>query len=53
MEAMDNRGLAADCYKQALHLDVYCFEAFDSLIKYQMLTALEGKIINICLYCYN
>lgn len=41
---MDNRGLAADCYKQALHLDVYCFEAFDYLIKYQMLTAAEGKI---------
>lgn len=43
LEAMDNRGLAADCYKHALQLDVYCFEAFDSLIKYQMLTAAEGK----------
>lgn len=40
---MDNRGLAAECYKQALHFDVYCFEAFESLVKYQMLTAAEGK----------
>lgn len=40
---MDNRGPAAECYKQALQFDVYCFEAFDSLIKYQMLTAAEGK----------
>lgn len=39
---MDNRGLAAECYKQALHLDVHCFEAFDCLIKYQMFTAAEG-----------
>jgi anaphase-promoting complex subunit 6 len=40
---MDNRGLAAECYKQALQHDVYCYEAFDALIKYQMLTASEGK----------
>ncbi|KAJ8962121.1 hypothetical protein NQ318_018078 [Aromia moschata] len=49
LEAMDNRGLASDCYKQALHTDVYCFEAFDSLIKYQMLTAaevLEEELLN-------
>ncbi|KAG5887178.1 hypothetical protein JTB14_028981 [Gonioctena quinquepunctata] len=43
LEAMDNRGLAADCYQQALHCDVYCFEAFDSLIKYQMLTSAEEE----------
>lgn len=43
LEGMDNRGLAADCYKQALYTDVYCFEAFDSLIKYQMLTHLEEE----------
>ncbi|XP_044262196.1 cell division cycle protein 16 homolog [Tribolium madens] len=42
-ESMDNRGLAADCYKQALQYDVYCFEAFESLIKYQMLTAREEE----------
>ncbi|CAH1176896.1 unnamed protein product [Phaedon cochleariae] len=43
LEGMDNRGLAADCYKQALHFDVHCFDAFDSLIKYQMLTAAEEE----------
>nr|CAH7754237.1 unnamed protein product [Callosobruchus chinensis] len=43
LEAMDNRGLAADCYKQALRIDVYCYEAFESLIKYQMLTAAEEE----------
>ncbi|CAG9830325.1 unnamed protein product [Diabrotica balteata] len=43
LEAMDNRGPAADCYKQALNIDVHCFEAFDSLIKYQMLTSLEEE----------
>ncbi|CAH0552716.1 unnamed protein product [Brassicogethes aeneus] len=43
LEAMDNRGLAAGCYKLALSKDVYCYEAFDSLIKYQMLTAAEEQ----------
>ncbi|CAG9769256.1 unnamed protein product [Ceutorhynchus assimilis] len=43
LEAMDNRGLAADCYKQALHYDVHCFEAFELLIKYQMLNAAEEQ----------
>ncbi|KAF7278115.1 cell division cycle protein 16 [Rhynchophorus ferrugineus] len=43
LEGMDNRGLAADCYKQALYCDVYCFEAFDLLIKYQMLSASEEQ----------
>ncbi|XP_019868674.1 cell division cycle protein 16 homolog isoform X2 [Aethina tumida] len=43
LEAMDNRALAADCYKQALDQDVYCYEAFDCLIKYQMLTAAEEE----------
>ena len=43
LESMDNRGPAAECYKQALQYDVYCYEAFDSLIKYQMLTASEGN----------
>lgn len=44
---MDNRVLAAECYKQALHFDVYCFDAFESLIKYQMLTAAEGESVFI------
>ncbi|CAH1379766.1 unnamed protein product [Tenebrio molitor] len=43
LESMDNRGLAAECYKQALQHDVYCYEAFDALIKYQMLTASEEQ----------
>lgn len=43
LEAMDNRGLAADCFKEALKHDVYCYEALDSLIKHQMLSVEEGK----------
>ncbi|XP_066253498.1 cell division cycle protein 16 homolog isoform X1 [Euwallacea similis] len=43
LEAMDNRGLASDCYKQALRYDIYCFEAFDRLVKYQMLDAKEER----------
>lgn len=43
LEAMDNRGLASECYKQALINDVYCYEAFESLIQHNMLTAAEGN----------
>ncbi|KAF5295106.1 hypothetical protein FQA39_LY13257 [Lamprigera yunnana] len=43
LEAMDNRGLASDCYKQALQCDVYCFEAFDALIQHHMLSATEEQ----------
>lgn len=43
LEAMDNRGLASDCYRQALTCDVHCFEAFDALIQHNMLTALEEQ----------
>nr|KAI8751246.1 putative cell division cycle protein 16 [Biomphalaria glabrata] len=42
-EAMDNRILAADCYREALRLDVYCFEAFDLLVNHHMLTAQEER----------
>ncbi|XP_066994017.2 cell division cycle protein 16 homolog isoform X2 [Anabrus simplex] len=42
-EAMDNRGLAADCYKQALRYDVHCYEAFEALVQHQMLTAWEER----------
>ena len=42
-EAMDNRGLAADCYKQALRCDVHCYEAFEALVQHQMLSAQEGN----------
>ena len=42
-EAMDNRSLAADCYKEALRQDVYCSEAFELLVSHHMLTAQEEK----------
>lgn len=41
---MDNRPLATSSYKEALKLDVYCFEAFDLLTSHHMLTAQEGKV---------
>lgn len=41
-EALDNRSLASECYKQALKRDVFCFNAFQSLVQHQMLTAWEG-----------
>nr|XP_042909728.1 cell division cycle protein 16 homolog isoform X3 [Parasteatoda tepidariorum] len=37
-EAMDNRNLASECFKDALQLDVFCYDAFDSLVQHQMLT---------------
>ncbi|GIY75333.1 cell division cycle protein 16 homolog [Caerostris extrusa] len=40
-EAMDNRGIATDCFKQSLQHDVYCYDAFDSLVQHQMLTKEE------------
>lgn len=40
---MDNRPLATSSYKEALKLDVYCFEAFDLLTSHHMLTAQEGE----------
>lgn len=42
-DAMDNRPLATSNYKEALKLDVYCFEAFDLLTAHHMLTAQEEK----------
>ncbi|KAL4690932.1 hypothetical protein H8959_013893 [Pygathrix nigripes] len=39
----DNRTLATYSYKEALKLDVYCFEAFDLLTSHHMLTAQEEK----------
>lgn len=41
-EAMDNRAVATDCYKQALHCDVYSYQAFEALVQHQMLSAAEG-----------
>ncbi|XP_043251365.1 cell division cycle protein 16 homolog [Colletes gigas] len=42
-EAMDNRAVAIDCYKQALHCDVYSYQAFEALVQNQMLSASEEK----------
>ncbi|KAK7090544.1 cell division cycle protein 16 homolog isoform X2 [Littorina saxatilis] len=42
-EAMDNRGLAADCFRRALQQDVYCFEAFDLLVSHHMMSAQEEQ----------
>ncbi|KAK6486951.1 cell division cycle protein 16-like protein [Huso huso] len=42
-DAMDNRPLATSSYKEALKLDVYCFEAFDLLTSHHMLSAQEEK----------
>lgn len=45
---MDNRPLATSSYKEALKLDVYCFEAFDLLTSHHMLTAQEGEAGLMC-----
>ncbi|KOX67609.1 Cell division cycle protein 16 like protein [Melipona quadrifasciata] len=42
-EALDNRAVATDCYKQALHCDVYSYQAFEALVQNQMLSAAEEK----------
>ncbi|XP_031573394.1 cell division cycle protein 16 homolog [Actinia tenebrosa] len=42
-EAMDNRSLATECYKEALSIDVHCYEAFDLLISHHMLTDKEER----------
>ena len=49
-DAMDNRPLATSSYKEALKLDVYCFEAFDLLTSHHMLTAQEGEA-DLCRLC--
>ena len=43
-EAMDNRTLAMECYREAVRQDVYCYEGFDLLVNHHMLSALEGII---------
>ena len=42
-EAMDNRALAMECFREALRADVYCYEAFDCLVNHHMLSAQEGE----------
>lgn len=44
---MDNRAVATDCYKQALHCDVYSYQAFEALVQNQMLTSSEGIQIHL------
>ena len=43
-ESMNNRGLAALCFREALRLDVSCYEAFECLVNHHMLSAQEGRI---------
>ncbi|BES96094.1 Cell division cycle [Nesidiocoris tenuis] len=43
LEALDNRSLASECYKQALKYDVYCYDAFEALVQHQMLTSGEEQ----------
>lgn len=40
---MDNRGLASECFREALQQDVYCYDSFESLVQHQMLTKDEGN----------
>lgn len=50
-EALDNRVQAICYYKQALKLDVHNYQAFDLLVKHQMLTSKEGTmILVICVF---
>lgn len=44
-EAMDNRTIAMECFREALRQDVYCYEAFDLLVNHQMLSAQEGMFV--------
>jgi len=40
---MENRNLAVECFTEALRTDIYCYEAFDSLVNHHMMTAEEGQ----------
>lgn len=50
-EAMDNRAVATECYKQALQCDVYSYEAFEALVQNQMLSAPEGTLRRFSISC--
>jgi len=41
LEALDNRCLAAEAYQEAVRVDVYCHEAFKSLVKHNILSVEE------------
>lgn len=45
-EAMENRSLAAECFREALRSDVFCYEAYDCLTAHHMLTSQEGGQIS-------
>lgn len=42
-ECMDNRNLAAECFREALRLDVHCYEAFNHLVNNNMMSAQEER----------
>ncbi|KAJ8674108.1 hypothetical protein QAD02_005370 [Eretmocerus hayati] len=42
-EAIDNRVLATECYKQSLMCDVYAYQSFEALVQNQMLSSAEEK----------
>jgi anaphase-promoting complex subunit 6 len=42
-EALGCSDAAIECYKNALHADVYCYEALHALLSNHMLTPKEGN----------
>ena len=50
-EAMDNRCQAAECFREALRIDVRCYEAFHGLINHHMLSAQEGSDFFLIVKC--
>lgn len=44
-EALDNRNLATDCYKEAIASDINCFEALNALLQHRLLTCDEGLLL--------
>lgn len=43
-EALDNRNLATDSYKEALRSNINCVEALNALLQHGLLTSLEGMV---------
>jgi hypothetical protein len=43
LEALDNRVLAAEAFKEALRMDAFCMEAFKALVSHEILSADEEK----------
>lgn len=40
-EALENRNVAIQCFKDALHHDVFCYEAFEMLVSHHALSSSE------------